>query len=139
MYAQAGPKPDFSGIWKLNLAKSKLEITPPDSSVFYIDHQEPHFRLKRTHVINGKPNTWGIELTTDGKEVVQKEKDADFHVRLLWDGAALVLDSYWLAGNSKATNVVRYTLSPDGTQFTADERVAGPDFNHHNIWIFDRQ
>ncbi|MCP5109325.1 MAG: hypothetical protein GY953_00665 [bacterium] len=87
-FAQSGPKPDFSSAWQLNLAKSQLEIAPPDSSVFYIDHKEPLFRLKRTHVFNGKPNTWEIELTTDGKEVVQQEKDADFHARLRWDGEA---------------------------------------------------
>ncbi len=84
--------------------------------MFYIDHKDPLFRLRRTHVFNGKPNTWSIELTTGGKEVVQKEKNADFHVRLRWDGEALIFDSYWLAGNSKTTNVVRYTLSTDRTQ-----------------------
>ncbi|MCP5114885.1 MAG: hypothetical protein GY953_28985 [bacterium] len=90
-------------------------------------------------MFNGKPNTWEIELTTDGKEVVQQEKDADFHARLRWDGEALVLDSYWLAGTSKTTNVVRYTLSADGKLFTADERFAGADLKHRNIWIFDRR
>jgi hypothetical protein len=28
-------------------------------------------RLTRTHVYNGKPDTWTIDLTTDGKEVIQ--------------------------------------------------------------------
>ena len=83
IWAQPGAsKRDFSGTWDLNLAKSKLEIPPPTSSTFYITHKEPVFRLKRTHVYSGKANTWGIELITDGPEVVQKEDD--FHARLLW-------------------------------------------------------
>jgi hypothetical protein len=137
--ARAGLKPDFSGTWKLNLTTSRLEIPLPDSSVFYIEHKEPLFRLKRTHVFHGRPNTWGIELTTDGKEVIQKEGNEEFHVRLLWDGDALIFDSYWLAGTSKTANVVRYTLSPDGKVFTADERLTGATVKHHNIWVFDRQ
>ena len=136
---RARPKPDFTGTWKLNLAKSKLEITPPESSVFYIDHQEPRFRLKRTHVFNGKPNTRAIELTVGGPEVVQKDGTADFHARLRRDGEVLVFDSYWIDGSSKATNIVRYTLSKNRAVFTADERLTAPDVQHHNIWVFDRQ
>ena len=51
--------PDFTGVWKLNLSKSRLESATPDSSTFYIEHREPLFRLKRTHVFKGKTNTWG--------------------------------------------------------------------------------
>jgi hypothetical protein len=137
--AQSGTKPDFSGTWKLNLDKSTLEIPPPDSSVFYVDHKEPDFRLKRTHVFNGKPNTWGVDLTTDGKEAVQKEANGEVHIKLYWDGDALIFDSYLLTGKSKATNVVRYVLSEDSKVFTADERFSGPRLKYHNIWVFDRQ
>ena len=38
---QAPQKPNFSGTWKFNPAKSKLQIPPPDSGVFRIDSQEP--------------------------------------------------------------------------------------------------
>lgn len=34
-------KTNFTGVWELNLAKSKLEMQPPDSSTLEIDHQEP--------------------------------------------------------------------------------------------------
>lgn len=136
--ARAASKPDFTGAWKLNPAKSKLEITPPDSSMFYIDHREPRFHLKRTHVFDGKPNTWGIELIVGGPEVVQNEGTAYFHVRLRWEDDVLLFDSYWIDGDAKATNLVRYTLSQDGAVFTADERVTAPDMHHHNIWVFDR-
>ncbi len=137
--AQTGPKPDFSGTWKLNLAKSKLETPPPDSSMFTIDHKEPQFRLKRTHVFRGKADTWSIDLTTDGKEVVQKDSSGDFHVRLRWEGSTLIFDSYWMVGTAKATNVVVYSLLADGSVFTADERFAGPRRQYHNVWVFDRQ
>ncbi len=138
-FSQTASKPDFTGTWKLNLDKSKLESPPPDSSRFVIDHKEPSFRLQRTHVFKGKPDTWSIELTTDGKEVVQKDGNMDFHVSLRWEGDTLIFDSYWLRGTTKATNVVVYSLSKDRAVFTADERLTAPRAKHHNLWVFDRQ
>jgi hypothetical protein len=137
--AQTGPKPDFSGTWKLSLAKSKFESPHPDSSMFQVDHREPQFHIKRTHVVRGKEYPWSIDLTTDGKEAVQKDSNGDFHVRLRWEGATLIFDSYWMVGAAKATNVVVYSLSPDGSVFTADERFTGPRRQYHNVWVFDRQ
>jgi hypothetical protein len=42
-------KPDFSGTWIFNPAKSKLEIDPPTKSIFVIEHRDPKFSLSRTH------------------------------------------------------------------------------------------
>jgi hypothetical protein len=41
--------------------------------VFTIEHEEPDFVLTRTHIFGEESDTWGIHLTTDGKEVVQEE------------------------------------------------------------------
>jgi hypothetical protein len=133
-------KPNFSGTWDLSLSTSRLESSPPDSSTFYIEHHEPSFRLKRTHVFNGKPYTWGIDLITEGKEVEQREKDGTpFRARLTWEGDALIFNSYWLDGEPRTTNIVKYTLSKDGNIFTADEHLAGKKVNHHNVWVFNRE
>ena len=67
----------LAGVWRsYNLSKSKLEIEPPAASTFWIDHREPVFHLKRTHVYAGEHSTWGIDLATDGKEVVQQHSAA---------------------------------------------------------------
>ena len=42
-------KPDFSGTWIFDRAKSKLEIDPPTKSIFVIEHRDPKFSLSRTH------------------------------------------------------------------------------------------
>jgi hypothetical protein len=67
------PRPDFSGTWRANWAKSKLQIEQPDSTVFTIDHRDPEFLLTRTHTFQGKSDTFSIRLSTDGTEVVVKE------------------------------------------------------------------
>ncbi len=46
-------RPDFSGTWVLDLSRSSLEITSPDSSIFVIDHVEPRLTVERTHVFDG--------------------------------------------------------------------------------------
>jgi hypothetical protein len=56
-------KPDFTGTWKLNHGKSSLQIPAPESTIFVIEHSEPHFHLERTHVFGGNSDTLSIDLT----------------------------------------------------------------------------
>ena len=137
--AQQPLKPDFSGTWKFNPEKSKLQIQPPTSSIFTVDHKEPKFHLARTHVYDGKPDTWSIDLTTDGKEVVQQEGDRTLHARLYWEGNQLVFDSKIVLKDREASNIVKYQLSPDGKVFAAYESFRGPRLKYDNIWVFDRE
>lgn len=138
--AETTNKPNFSGIWIFNPKKSSLQISPPTSTVFRIKHDEPNFSLSRTHVFNGERNTWGIELTTDGKEVVQKASDHTLEARLHWDGTELVFDSKIIfKDNKEASNIVRYSLSEDGKVFTAKEKFRSPAMKYDNVWVFDRQ
>jgi hypothetical protein len=96
-------------------------------------------RLTRTHVYNGKPDTWTIDLTTDGKEVIQQEGNQTLHVQLHWEGDQLVFDSKIILGDREATNIVRYQLSEDGETFTALESFRGPRLKYDNVWVFDKE
>ncbi len=136
--AQTASKPDFSGVWKLNLQKSKLQIPAPDSGVFRIEHKESIFHLSRTFVKSGQEDTWTVDFTTDGKEVVQEEKTETFRGRLSWKGSDLFLDSTISIKDRTATNVVRYHLSDDGRVLTAAEKFKGPRLKYENVWVFDK-
>ena len=142
-FAQSNAKPNFSGTWVLNTAASKLELkNPPIASTFTIQHREPNFHLKRTHVFaNGKRDTWGIDLITDGKhKVVRKDGPARDVTRMYWDNAVLVLEEKETAPDgSFGTNVVRYTLSEDGKTMTASEHEEYPGGQLTNKWVFDKQ
>src|SRR5581483_6753043 len=70
--AQNVSKPNFTGTWIFNPQASTMEGSAPSASTFFVKHEEPHFHLSRTHVFNGKSDTWSIDLITDGKhEVVE--------------------------------------------------------------------
>jgi hypothetical protein len=72
-------RPNFTGTWKFSPSRSVLQIAPPDSTIFVVEHAEPTFCLSRAHVIGKTSDTFTIELTTDGKEVVV-DRD-ELHIR----------------------------------------------------------
>ena len=90
--AQDGIKPNFSGTWKFNPAKSRLEMTAPTKTIFVIEHQDPRFRVTRTHTWDEESDTWKFESTTDGKEHYQKDPEFESWTRITWMGEELVLD-----------------------------------------------
>lgn len=137
--AAALPKPNFTGTWKVNLQKSKLQIPPPESSVFVVEHAEPSLRLTRTHVFQGKSDTFTMQLTTDSKEVVHQDDKRTIYSRAYWKGNVLVFDSRVVVKGAEATNVVRYRMAKDGQSFTARERLRSPQRNYENVRVMEKQ
>lgn len=135
----APPKPNFTGTWKVNFQKSVLEIPAPDSTLFVVEHNEPHFRLTRTHVVKDKSDTFSIDLTTDGKELVRREGNRTDYSRAYWEGNVLVFATRIVMGDREATNLVRYAMAKDGQSFTAMERFRGPKLSYDNVWVMEKQ
>lgn len=106
---RAGERPDLSGTWALNLAKSRLQVNSGlDAGTLIIDHKEPAFRFSRIFVAGGKEDASSYDLTTDGKEKTVKATGRTTTSRMYWDGDVLVLDEkIVLANGREATNVVR--------------------------------
>jgi hypothetical protein len=138
---RAGQRPDLSGTWVLNLAKSHLQIRSDlDSGAFTIDHKEPAFRFSRIFVAGGKEDASSYDLTTDGKEKIVKEPGRTTASRMYWDGDVLVLDEkIVLANGREATNVVRYSLRDGGMTLVAEEKFRGPVRRYDNLWVADRK
>jgi hypothetical protein len=132
-------KPDFSGVWKFNLGRSSLEIPPPDSTRFVINHREPQFRLERTHTFAGTADFFAIDLSTAGDTVESIHAGISIRSRLTWEGDDLVFFSEMRRGDAHGTNIVRYRLTDNGRTFVARERLDFEGQSHENIWVFDRQ
>lgn len=133
-------KPNFSGTWKATFAKSKLQIKAPESTVFVIDHHDPRFRLSRTHTAEGKSDTWGIELVTDGREIVREEAGRTLYCRLSWEGEALVFSvRIRMHDGEEMTDQVRYVMAANRQSFTAYESYRGCAMQADNVWILERQ
>ncbi len=133
------PKPDFSGTWTFDRAKSVLQIPPPDTSEFVVTHREPNFRLTRTHVYGETSDTFTLDLVTDGREITFAQGELNAVCRAFWDGDTLIFDSRLLRGNERATNTVRYTLSEDLASIVANEQFRSESLNYDNVWVLVRR
>lgn len=136
--AEEAPRPDLSGTWIFNPARSKLEKTAPMKSIFWIEHQDAEFKLTRTHVWGESWDTLSFQATTDGEELYREISGFESWTRMFWQGEELVLDMRLAYRGEEGTNVVHYRLADDGESFIAAEWYHMPREQNHNLWIFDR-
>jgi hypothetical protein len=141
LVALAQEKPDFTGNWVLNKAKSTLvkQFATIEKGTVHIEHEDPVFRFQRTFTFEGKDSSFGYELTTDGKEVVSDEGDSKLYSRLYWEGDALVFFTRIVAPAGEATNVVHYRLTGGGLELRAEEQFRGPKVSYDNVWVLDKE
>ena len=89
-----GDKPNFSGVWKLNVAKSDFGVMPPpESRTDVIEHIEPTLKLSRDEKGAEGPRKYIINTSNDGREVVNKWGPMDVRVTANWEGPAFVSSS----------------------------------------------
>ena len=127
-------KPDYSGTWKLNLQKSKLEADWAKGlteGVFTITQNGNKFKLSRYFIINGKKQKLSIKMTADGKV---RRKKILFKGKLEWMGNNLHAKIY----RNGFSNVVDYKFGDNQNEFIADEVFTGRPQDYHNHWVFDR-
>ncbi|XCH80224.1 MAG: hypothetical protein WHF31_06055 [Candidatus Dehalobacter alkaniphilus] len=129
---------NFSGSWVLNLEKSKLQSPPPESSIFHISHSEQAFSLERTHIINGVPDDFTIDLTTDGVTTRKNIRGIEITARMYWDGESLVSDMIFQQGKEEAVNIVKYSITDKGQTLVVEEDFTSSEHKHHNRWIFNK-
>ena len=132
-------KPNFTGTWKFNSGKSVLQMPSPESAIFVIEHNEPHFRLERMLVFDGKSDTFSVALTTDKKPITVNIGGFEAQSRLYWEDDSLVFDSRFVHEGEEASNIVRYKLEDEGQTLIADEQLRSTQHKHDNMWMFDKQ
>ncbi len=139
---QTQSKPNFSGTWVFSAQKSALKWTPPSSMTLQIDQNDPQVRLTRTQVYGDKSYEWKLDILADGqKEVVQNSSLYTANIRMYWEGNSLVLDQKITASDgTKATDLVTYSLSGDGTTLQAVERQATAGAKSTTSkWVYEKQ
>ena len=132
-------RPNFSGDWTLNLAKSTIATSGIEAGTVRIEHKDPAFSFQRTFTTKDGPDESRWELTTDGKEQVRTSGNITRRSRLYWESDTLVLDEKAEMSGRTATNVVHYRLENGGAVLVARETEITPRFRHDNVWVFDRK
>ena len=136
--AAASEKPNFSGEWKMNVAKSNFgQLPPPAKFVRRIQHSEPSLTVIEEQTAGGRDSTTTRKITTDGKSVTLELNGAPALCSSVWDGTDIVATTALDTVGLKFTD--RMSLSPDGRMLTSKVQIASPQGDGELIVVFDRQ
>ena len=138
--AMAADKPNFSGIWKMNVAKSNFGANAPLTSYTrQVTHAEPSLTIEddqkggyvgAAHFI--------VKYTTDGKAVNYDLNGIDMNATATWEGDAIVTTSRDTAGFGLATKG-KMTLSDGGKTLTLVFSAQTPQGALDVVFVFDKQ
>jgi len=136
----AQAKSDFTGTWKVNVAKSDFGPAPtPDSVVETIVHQEPTVKVKYVQVGGTGDVSSDMEYTTDGKESVNHLGDNEFKTKLRWEGDDLVGETQGSFDGNDFTAKDRWSLSADGKIMTVVRQVSADGADFEMKMVFEKQ
>jgi hypothetical protein len=127
--AAADSKPDFSGTWTLDAARSD----PGEGGGFSIEirHQDPEFLLTQ---IRGEERLT-FRLTTDGKETVNPYPGGEMKSRMRWEGAELLAESSF----GSITLKDRLSLSEDRRTITSLRHMTTENGERHLKYVFRKE
>jgi len=138
MFAQT--KPNFSGTWKLNVAKCDFGPIPaPDSRTDVIVHDDPTIKDDVTQTGGQGDFSGTINYTTDGKEATNKMGPREIKSTLGWEGSHLVVNSKLMLNDAEITIKSVWTLSDDGKTLTQDAHINSPMGELDTKQVFDKQ
>ena len=139
--AFAADKPNFSGDWKLNAAKSNFgPIPPPASYARKITHAEPAITIEDTQTGSAAGDQHETRnFTTDGKELSYQANGADVKSKMIWDGDALQIDSKASIQGTDITIKDKMALGDGGKTLTDTAHVASPQGEIDLVMVFEKQ
>ena len=131
----ASASPNFSGHWKLNPEKSKLD--EPYQEERTIDHKDPELTVTLKATADGEDEQSTAKYRTDRKETRNMIDGDPLFTTAHWDGDALVFDSQLVSDTDTAELHDRWTLSADGKLLTvARKQKVGSD-ERELVLVFD--
>lgn len=131
-------KPNFSGEWSMNAAKSNFgQLPAPAKFVRKIQHSEPSLTIIEEQSAGGSDSTTTRKITTDGKSVTLELNGAPALCSSVWDGADLIATTALDTVGLKFTD--RMSLSSDGKVLTSKVQIVSPQGDAELIIVFDRK
>jgi hypothetical protein len=138
--AHAWAKPDFTGNWKLNAAKSEFGPMPaPEKMERKITHEDQS--LKYTSLQSG-PNgevTSEVAYKTDGTESTNKLRGMDVKGTAKWVGDVLTISSKREVQGMEISQVESWSLAEEGKQLVINNKISTPQGDFDLKFVFDKQ
>jgi len=129
---------NFSGEWKLNLAKSDYGPVPqPEFMTRTIKQGDPGLDIS-THQKGAQGEaTTHLKYTTDGKPAENATPPSKGTAKL--DGDKLVVDSVRTTPNGELKFHEVWSLSADGKMMTINNHIVAPQGEFDLVQVFDKQ
>lgn len=124
--------PNFTGTWKLKVAKSETGSGGATDVVVAVDHKDPVLKYTVRGTAGGQRFEESETYTTDGKA---SRDSHGINVTASWDGDALV--AVGTADDGSMVSLSRLTLSSDGKTIT--RLFSQKDDREQRHEIYERQ
>ncbi len=131
----AAATPNFSGHWKLNTEKSKLD--EPYQEERTIDHKDPELTVSSKVSADGEEEESTVKYRTDGKQTRNMIDGDPLFTTAHWDGDVLVFDSEIISDTDTTGLHDRWTLSPDGKHLTVERKQKAGYDERELVFVFD--
>lgn len=123
----AADKPDFSGEWTLNAAKSDFGPMPaPEKLIRKVEHKDPELKVTTTMASQGNERTQEAAYKTDGSESINKAGSGEAKSVVKWDASALTIATKREVQGMTIEQNEKWSLSEDGKVLTVDGVIKAP-------------
>lgn len=136
----AQQKTDFSGTWKLNVAKSDFGVLPaPESRTEVITHKDPSLSDTVTQESAEGKQHYTANYTTDGKEVVNTIGPREVKATFKWVGSSLAMTVKFQYEGADVLGDNTWALSADGKTLTMTIHYTSSIGDADQKLVFDKQ
>jgi hypothetical protein len=135
-----GAKPNFTGVWKLNVDKSDFGPIPgPESETDTIDHNDPNLKLAVDQQSSQGKRKYELAILINGKEEPHKIGENEVKTTSQWEGNTLVVATKLMFQDNEVLVKAVYSLSPDGKVVTNNTHFSSPMGEADQKLVFEKQ
>ena len=134
-----GPKPNFSGTWKLNVAKSDFGVIPgPETRTDIIDHSDPSLKVAVKEDGPQGKRDYTLIMTTDGTENVNNP-GIEIKSSSTIEGSTLVMNRKLKFQENDIAIKEVWALSEDGKTLTNNSHLASAMGEMDQKYVYEKQ
>lgn len=132
--------PDFSGTWKVNIAKSNFGPMPsPEKYTRVIDHKEPSVKIEETQASDRGEWSGILNLKTNGTETNSEIRGNSLKSVSQWEGEVLNTKTKLELNGTPIELNDRLSLSADKQTLTLQRKIDTPNGVLEQSVVFERQ
>lgn len=133
-------KPNFSGDWKLNTAKSDFGQFPaPSSMTQKVTHDDPSLKVAAKMATDNGDFDFESNYSTDGKETTNSFGPNEMKSVAKWDSDTLTIQTKGQFGDSEVNILDKWELSADGKTTTIQRHFSSSQGEMDQKLVLEKQ